>query len=295
MKLLKKLIDKIFKIDFWQVFISNSSIDEFLNTKGKSLQKNYFLIKNNPNSFFADPFLLSAHKNKFSLFVEDFSFYSGAKISFLNYQNKNLKLKKLIVGRHFSYPFNIKDRKKTFLFPEMIEENRNKFYIINNYKITNSINYLLGYKVVDPTIFKNKDLYWLMCSLSGKNLNENSNLYLFYSKQLDGNWISHQKNPIYKRNLNARGAGPIIQHKGKFYRPSQSYLHDNYGSAIMINELKVINKKKFIEKKIFKIKPFKNFEGIHHISYKNNFFAYDQKKTIYSILKPLYYLLKFFR
>ena len=295
MKFLKKIIDSLFKIDFWQIFISNSSVDEFLNTKGKSIENKHIQIKNNFNSFFADPFFLSAHKNKFSLFVEDFSFYSGAKISLLNYQNKKQKLKKIIGGKHFSYPSNFKHKKKTFLFPEMVEENRNKFYIIDNFKIRNSINYLLGHKVVDPTIFKNKGLYWLICSLSGKNLNENSNLYVFYSKHLNANWISHQKNPIYKKNFDARGAGPIIQHKGKFYRPSQSYINNNYGSAIVINELKVINKKEFVEKKIFKIKPFNNFEGIHHISYMNKFFAYDQKRTIYSIFKPLYYLVKFFR
>ena len=83
----------------------------------------------------------------------------------------------------------------------MIEENRNKFFILNNSKIKNKRNYLLGYKVVDPTIFKHKNMYWLICSLSGKDLDENSNLYLFYSKDLKGNWISHIKNPIYKKNM----------------------------------------------------------------------------------------------
>lgn len=295
MNFLKKIIDSLFKIDFWQIFISNSSIDKFINTKGKSIGYNYIPIKNEYKSFFADPFFIDVKKNKFTLLVEDFSFLTGAKISLLKYKNKKQKLKKILYGKHFSYPFNTKLKGSIFLFPEMIEESRNKIFIINNSKIKNRINYLLGYKVVDPTIFKHNGFYWLICSLSGRNLNENSNLYLFYSRELKGNWISHIKNPIYKKNYDARGAGSIIKHKGKFYRPSQSYLHNNYGSAVVINELKIINTKNFKEKKIFKIKPFNNFEGIHHISYMNKFFAYDQKSTIYSILKPLYYLIKLFR
>ena len=295
MNILKKIIDSLFKIDFWQIFISNSSIDKFINTKGKSINYNFFPIKNEYKSFFADPFFIDVKKNKFTLFVEDFSFFTGAKITLLKYEKNKQKLKKILYGKHFSYPFNTKFKSSIFLFPEMVEENRNKFFILKNSKIKNKINYLLGYKVVDPTIFRHEGLYWLICGLSGKNLNENCNLYLFYSRDLKGHWISHEKNPIYKNNYEARGAGSIIEHKGKFYRPSQSYLHKNYGSAIVINEIKTINKKQFKEKKIFKIRPFNNFEGIHHISYMNKFFAYDQKRTIYSIFKPLYYLIKLFR
>ena len=123
-------------------------------------------------------------KNKFTLFVEDFSFFTGAKITLLKYENKKQKLRKILYGKHFSYPFHTRLKGSTFLFPEMIEENRNKFFILNNSKIKNKRNYLLGYKVVDPTIFKHKNMYWPICSLSGKDLDENSNLYLFYSKDL---------------------------------------------------------------------------------------------------------------
>lgn len=292
MNFLKKIIDSLFKIDFWQIFISNSSMDEFMNTKGKAISYNCFLIKNNFKSFFADPFFIDVKKDKFTLFVEDFSFLSGAKITLLKYENKKQKTKKILYGKHYSYPFNTKEKRKIYLFPEMTEQKRNTYYILNNLKIEKQNNYLLGYKIIDPTIFKHKGLYWLICSLSGKNLDENTNLYLFYSSDLKGDWISHVKNPIYKNNSNARGAGSVFEHKGKIFRPSQSYKNKNYGSAIVINELKTINTREFKEKKIFKVNPFYNFEGIHHISYMNKFFAYDQKKTVYSILKPFYYIIK---
>ena len=106
-----------------------------------------FSIKNEFKSFFADPFLIDAKKNKFTLFVEDFSFLTGAKITLLKYENNKQKLKKILYGKHYSYPFNTKLNGNIFLFPDMIEQNRNKFYIINNLKIKNKINYLLVTKL----------------------------------------------------------------------------------------------------------------------------------------------------
>jgi len=38
----------------------------------------------------------------------------------------------------------------------------------------------------------------------------------------------------------------------------------------------------------------KKYNGIHHISYKNNYFVFDQKYNEYSILKIFYYVSKKF-
>ena len=130
----------------------------------------------------------------------------------------------------------------------------------------------------------------MFCSL--KNKEENKNLYLFYSKNLLGEWISHRKNPVVKNINYARNAGNFIKYKNSFYRPSQLSIGENYGSAIVFNKIVKINFKEFKEKKVFKIHSEKIYDGIHHISYLNGTFAFDQKKTVYSIFKPIYYLIK---
>ena len=39
MQYLKKIIDKFFKIDFWNVFIVEDSFQNFISSKGKNLKK----------------------------------------------------------------------------------------------------------------------------------------------------------------------------------------------------------------------------------------------------------------
>ncbi len=277
-------------MDVWTIFMSDTSLDNFFNSKGKILFLKKKKIQSKKPSFFADPFIFKKSKNKITLFVEDFSYLFGGQISKIQVIGDKIIKQKILSGKHFSYPFIFNNKKKSHLFPEMNEENRNLFFTMSKNKLKKSQSYLLGYKVIDPTIVKIKDYYWLFCSL--KNKEENKNLYLFYSKNLYSDWIAHEKNPVIKNVNYARNAGNIIKFNGNFYRPSQLSKGDNYGSAIIINKILKINNSEYIEKKVFSILSEKNYQGIHHLSYLNGTFAYDQKKTVYSIFKPIYYFIK---
>ena len=286
-----KIFNTLFKIDFWQIFLSEINLNQFFLSKGELLKKNNYKINNEKNSFYADPFIVKKKNKQISLLVEDFSFFSGAKISLIKIA-KNKKLKtKILEGKHYSYPFTYNRHGQMLVYPEMSEENRNIIYNLNNKKkITN---YLLGYKIIDPTIIKIKGIYWLFCGLREKNNSENKNLYLFYSKNLIDGWTSHKKNPVLKNNNKARSAGNILKYKNNLYRPSQFNLVNTYGAKLIINKIIKITKNEYKEREVFTIKPSKDYDGMHHISYSNNCFAFDQKRIIYSIFKPLYYIIKF--
>ncbi len=292
--LIKKNIDRSFKIDFWDIFISRTNFNEFIKTKGKSLSNRILKIKSKKNEFFADPFIVSNKSNKVSIAIEDFSFIDGAKISEINYNKKNNTYKKkiLLKGKHFSYPFIMKDNSKIYFLPEMSEEKQNLIFFKSKKFLKPIKNYLYGDKVIDPTIVKYKKIYWLFCSLKGHL--ENKNLYLYYSDDLLDNWIAHPKNPVIKNKNSARPAGSIIKHNNNLYRPSQDSA-EGYGSQLYINLIKKLSKTEYSEVKLFNIKPYhKNYNGIHHISYKNNYFVFDQKYTVFSFYKIFYYFLKKF-
>jgi len=284
----------MFLIDFWQIFVTKISLDDFFKSKGAILKKKAIKIKNERFSFFADPFILRV-KDKLNLLVEDFSFLSGAKISILEINKKKVYKTKILQNKHFSYPHNYYYNNKNYLFPEMSEESRNSFFQIKNKKKIKIKNYLLGYKVIDPTITKINGLYWLFCSLRDSEHSENKNLYLFYNKNLFDEWTAHKNNPVLKNDNKARPGGNIIKYKNNLFRPSQLNLKNKYGSELIINKILKISKNRYKEKKIFSIKPDKSYQGIHHLSYLNNYMAFDQKKIVYSIFKPLYYLLKSFK
>ncbi len=277
-------------MDIWSIYITETSLHKFFNSKGKILFLKKKKIHSKKPSFFADPFIFKKSKKKITLLVEDFSFLFGGQISKIQVIGDKITKQKILSGKHFSYPFIFNNKNKNHLFPEMNEEKRNLMFTISKNKLKKTQSYLLGYKVIDPTIIKIKDYYWLFCSL--KNKGENKNLYLFYSKSIFSDWIAHEKNPVIKNVNFARNAGNIIQYNGNFYRPSQLSKGENYGSAIIINKILKINNNVYKEKKVFSILSEKKYQGIHHLSYLNGTFAYDQKRIVYSIFKPIYYLIK---
>ena len=291
MKKIKNLIDRIFKIDFWEVNLSEMTLKEFFKSKG-SIYNNKIKIKSSFLGFFADPFIIKKNQNEIKLLVEDFSFFSGGKISLIKKKGKIYKRKILLRGKHFSYPFVMKYNKKLLIVPEMTEQQENKTYLFNGTKIIKEKKYLLGHKVIDPTICKIGKLYWLFCALQISDNKINNNLYLFYSSNPFDNWISHKQNPVLKNKRHSRPGGSIIKYKNELYRPSQNSTENSYGNQLIINKIIKISKYNYSEKQEFKIKPPYNFDGIHHLSFLNGLFAFDLKKNKYTLFKSLYYILK---
>ncbi len=294
MHFLTSLFDKFFKIDFWNVFIVKDSFENFLLTKGNNLKKAKKILSKK-NIFFADPFILKVSNKYLSFLVEDFSFFYGGKLSKIKYSltNKTIKKKFLLKGKHFSYPYIYNHKNKNYVFPEMSEDNQNLIFELKyNKKIIPIKNYLFGNNIVDPTILYFNKKFWLFCGIKGQN--ENKNLNLFYTDNLMGNWISHFQNPILKNKNHTRPAGSIIIHKNKIYRPSQDS-KKGYGSRLYLNEIILLTESRYKEKVLFKISPTnKDYNGIHHLSYKDNYILFDQKYEKFTINKILYYLLKKF-
>ena len=294
MQFINSLFDKFFKIDFWNVFLIKDSFENFLLTKGKNL-KNAEKIFSTKNNFFADPFILKVSNKYVTFLVEDFSFFKGGRVSKIKYNltNRTVNKKFLLKGKHFSYPYIYNHKKKKYIFPEMSEDNQNLMFELKyNKNIIPIKNYLFGDNIVDPTIIHFKNKFWLFCGVKGQN--ENKNLNLFYSDSLMGNWISHPQNPVLKNKNFTRPAGTIIIHKNKIYRPSQDS-KEGYGSRLYMNEISMLTENKYKEKVLFKISPTnKNYNGIHHLSYKDNCISFDQKYERYTINKILYYFLKKF-
>ena len=62
-----------------------------------------------------------------------------------------------------------------------------------------------------------------------------------------------------------------------------------------MNEICLLTKSKYKEKVLFRISPSsKKYNGIHHLSYKDNFIVFDQKYERYTVNKIFYYFLKKF-
>tara|TARA_E500000178_G_C17014509_1_gene752222 strand:- start:1745 stop:2632 length:888 start_codon:yes stop_codon:yes gene_type:complete len=291
--MIKFLFNKLFRIEIWHIAISKSNFKKFLNSKGEVL-KNHIQIKNPRFSFFADPFIIKVNKKKILIILEEYSFFKGGKISLINYEFRKNKyyLTNLLKGKHYSYPSLNLIGKKNYIFPEMSAHKKNFFYEIKGQKLKNKTEYLNNFNVIDPTLIKIKNSFWLFFGKKGHD--ENKNLYLYHSKNLK-NWNAHKQNPIIKNNdINCRPAGSIISFNKKYFRPAQN-CENSYGKELKINLIQKINKLNYKEKLLFTIYPKyidNNCDGIHHISFKENFIVFDKKTYRYSLFKIFYKMLR---
>ncbi len=292
--MIKYLLDKLFKVETWNICFSKTNIKKFIESKGSNLRSHAF-IKNGFFSFFADPFIIYNNKNYAEILVEEYNFLKGGQISFLkiNLKNRTFSKKIILRSKHFSYPFFIKTKKGINIFPEMSAENKNYYYFFNKLKITKKKIYFKKFNLIDPTFFKKKNLNFLFTSKQGNN--ENRKLLIFYSKKILEPWNKIKKID-FKRNIkNSRSAGKIFKFKNNYFRPSQD-CSQGYGHQLNIRKILKLNKNEYNEKTLFKVNPKKVdtlCDGIHHIDFGNNLVFFDKKMYKYSIFKIIYKIIRF--
>lgn len=98
---------------------------------------------------------------------------------------------------------------------------------------------LLRTKAVDTVAFQSDGLFWLFSTLKEPRGGA-MQLWLFHSKSLTGPWTPHPANPISTDVRNARGAGAVVAHGGRLYRPSQDCSRA-YGYSFSLNEIRKLD------------------------------------------------------
>ena len=119
-----------------------------------------------------------------------------------------------------------------------------------------------NYRLIDATIYKYKDTYFLFCGHAKDSLD---NLYLYTSDKISGPYVSHPLNPIVTNPMNARMAGNIIFKDGALYRFGQNNSY-KYGEKITVNHIKKLSKQSYEEDIISEI-YFKDVKGPHTINF----------------------------
>ncbi len=117
-----------------------------------------------------------------------------------------------------------------------------------------------------------------------KNSNEsNTNLYIYYSDEFDGNYQPHPANPVKTDIRSSRPAGNFFIENNILYRPSQD-CSMTYGGRIAINKITKLTTSEFEEETIGHINPVQNCfysKGVHTISSVGNYTVIDAKRFIF--------------
>jgi beta-xylosidase len=147
----------------------------------------------------------------------------------------------------------------------------------------------------DSTIIKQDGKYWIFGTMSENGTDYK--LYVFFSYNLLGPYVSHPLNPIKNGLDGNRPAGNFIVIDGIIYRPTQN-CQVAYGESMTINKVIELNEHNVVEESYMNIKINKNnrfnfgMHTIHTINVMNDIIVVDGIKWTFSPIIQLQYFLK---
>lgn len=282
----------LFFEDYWNIGISEGDISQFVENKSPDI---YWYPKPKKEQFLADPFLVRDPHDASTLhiFCEIFSFKSDrGKIGHLtfNTDKKVFSEVKSVLEEpyHLAYPFLIKKDDEFFMIPETSENSQVSLYKAIDFPSKwEKIHVLIDdYQGVDNSILLHDNRWWLFSTDMEKG--QHSWLNIFYSDDLQGEWIPHPDNPVKTGADNHRCAGTPFNYDGKMIRPAMNCVH-KYGENIILNQIKTLTKESFEEKRVGKIDPYQNSSfsnKTHTIATIGDYTVVDGCKETFFCLNP---------
>lgn len=275
--ILRKICDKfLFKIESrWNVAFTRSDWKTLLMERANR-------IKNLPNHFLADPFLIT-EGNRDYCFVEDYDFKKARGcISVYEIKDKTAeRLGEAITEPfHMSFPYLFRFDSKIYMCPETAASREIRLYECVNFPLEWKMAHTLisNISAVDSMIFEWNGLWWLFTNFDPSDCGDYcSELFIFYSDDpTSRNWHPHPKNPIFTDSSKARNAG--ILYDDKFiYRVSQKQGFGTYGKGFSINKISLLNREEYLESELVSIEPnfFPNIRGTHHLHSNGRISVFD--------------------
>jgi hypothetical protein len=283
---MKKALKKLFYFEEWSIGLANCKIEDFHKNKSPII----WFKNHSKTSFYADPFGFKIKDKKHIIFEEYSQILKRGRIAIAEISNDKLINKKIILDnkKHLSYPFIFIENDEIFVICEAYKSKKLDLYKIDksNLSLQKIREIFSNQEIIDPTIIKLNNKYWLFYS---KKERSEENLYLAYSDSLFGDFTQHPKNPIKSCKASSRSGGTPFIIDNKIYRPAQN-CQKFYGEKITVNKINILNENDFGEEIYCEISApdsEQNIIGLHTISSFGDSTLIDGLQKKFLIYKPL--------
>jgi hypothetical protein len=205
-------------------------------------------ISDRKAKFVADPFLV-LERNKFFIFFEVCDVKNNRDIALASSTDGvNWKYEKIILDELFglSYPLVFKSGVNFYMIPESAQAKSVRLYVAEkfpyNWKFLSTI--IPNQSLRDSTIFNYENTWWMFTSSS------NFNLRLFYSDDLNGQWVEHPSSPLINNDsTSARCGGNVLLLGNKVFRVAQDD-SKSYGGAIRVFEVLRLSRSEYKDREL---------------------------------------------
>lgn len=159
----------------------------------------------------------------------------------------------LRMPNHMSYPFPfIADDGSAWMTAETWEAGEARLWQFRDGTWADGGLLFAGRSVIDPTLWRAPDGWWLFCTLYGDKPNEH--LHVFHAPRLGDTWTPHRLNPVVRDRRHARPAGPLFSADGALIRPAQD-CSSTYGAAVNLRVIRRLSLDHYEEETVRRIEP----------------------------------------
>lgn len=235
-------------------------------------------------TFWADPFVIEKEQKTYIFFEEFLYEKRKAHISVLELGKDGHYTEPVMVldkPYHLSYPFIFESEKTLYMIPETSVNKTVELYKCTAFPLKWEFvkNLMEDLVLTDVTLLYHQGKWWLFGTVQNHpSTSTNDQLFLYYSdKFFSSDWTPHPQNPVATIISNCRPAGNIFKASGKLYRPAQNNSSKQYGYAIKINEIEVLNETEYREREVFEVIPDKKnkLSAIHTMNFVDNLIVID--------------------
>lgn len=261
-----KIISKITKkYHRWGIGFAETSTPELLGLEQLNI------IKNRPNHFYADPFLIKHNKLTYC-FAEDYD-YTTSKGSIRAFQLEGKGYIDLGLALeepfHLSYPNVFEVDGALYMLPETSANRTIQLYKCQDFPLiwVQHKTLMKDISAADTNIVYDDGRWWMFTNIDTANIGDHqSELHLFYADHFDSEfWTPHPKNPVVTSSLQARNAGFASSDKAR-YRVFQKQDFNFYGRSVGIAKINLLDTSEYEEEVVTSIRAnfIENIQGTHH-------------------------------
>ena len=235
-------------------------------------------------TFWADPFVIEKEQKTYIFFEEFLYKKNKAHISVLELGKDGHCVEPVVVldkPYHLSYPFIFESENTLYMIPETGGNKTVELYKCTAFPLKWEFvkNLMEDLVLTDVTLLYHQEKWWLFGTVQNHpSTSTNDQLFLYYSDTfLSFDWTPHPQNPVATIISNCRPAGNIFKANSKLYRPAQNNSSKQYGYAIKINEIEVLNETEYKEREVFEVIPDKKnkLSAIHTMNFVDNLIVID--------------------
>ena len=261
-KITSKITKKYYR---WSIGFAEISTPELLGLEQLNI------IKNRPNHYYADPFLIKHNKLTYC-FAEDYD-YTTSKGSIRAFQLEGKGYIDLGLALeepfHISYPNVFEVDGALYMLPETSANRTIQLYKCQDFPMiwVQHKTLMKDISAADTNIFYDDGRWWMFTNIDTANIGDHqSELHLFYADHFDSEfWTPHPKNPVVTSSLQARNAGFASSDKAR-YRVFQKQDFNFYGRSIGIAKINLLDPSEYEEEVVTSIRAnfIENIQGTHH-------------------------------